>query len=148
MTAYIVAVVHLLTFGLGFGSCWARANGLKKLKDASGLPAVFAADNFWGIASLLWLSTGFWRVLGGLAKGSEYYFNSTAFYIKMGIFVLILLLELKPMITLIKWRSQFKKEQSIDFSAAPLMAKLTYIELILLIPMVFMAAAMARGMWY
>ncbi len=146
-TAYLIAVLHLLTLGLGFGSCWARASALKNLKDNSGLDALFLADNLWGLSAFLWIATGLWRAFGGLEKGTDYYLGSTAFLIKMGLFILIFAIELKPMITLIKWRSAKTQGQAVDVTVAPALARLTYIELFLLIPIVFMAAAMARGLF-
>lgn len=145
---YILATLHLLTLGLGVASCWGRAKYLKDLKDEKGLREVFLADGLWGIAALLWLGTGLWRAFGGVEKGTEYYLHNTAFLVKMGLFVLILLLELRPMIILIKWRMQLAKGKEIDLSPAPSLARLTYIELVLMIPIVMMAAAMARGIFY
>lgn len=145
---YTIATIHLLTFGLGFAACWMRASALRKLKDQSGVNDVLFADNFWGIAALLWILTGLWRAFGGLEKGSEYYLQSTAFLLKMGLFIVVFALEMKPMVTLIRWRILKAKGQAIDLSVAPSLAKTTYIQLVLLIPIVAMAAAMARGILY
>jgi putative membrane protein len=145
---YVIATAHILTFGLGFYSCWARALALTRLKDESGIKDVLTADNLWGIAAALWLVTGLWRVFGGLEKGSGYYLGNTAFLIKMGLFAIVFALELKPMITFIQWRSRLRKRQPIDLTVAPSLALLSYIELILLVPIVSMATAMARGILY
>ncbi|MDB5282499.1 MAG: putative rane protein, partial [Bacteroidota bacterium] len=87
-----IAFIHILVFGIGFYSIWTRANALKKLKDNSGLPEVFKADNFWGLAALLWIVTGVWRAFGGLEKGTAYYVHNTAFLIKMLLFGLVFVL--------------------------------------------------------
>ena len=145
---YFIATIHLLTFGLGACSILMRANALKKLKDAGGLRAVFLADNLWGFAAFLWLLTGLWRAFGGLEKGSDFYLHNTAFLIKMGVFALVFVLEIKPMVTLIRWRSRQRQNQTIDFSGAAALSRISYIELMLLIPIVFMATAMARGILY
>lgn len=145
-TPYLLAVFHLLTLALGASSAWMRASALKKIRDKSGLDAVFFADGLWGLSALLWIVTGLWRAFGGLEKGSDYYLGSTAFQLKMALFILIFILELRPMITLIKWRAMNKRGEEIDFSKAPALAKVTYIELLLLIPIVFFAVAMSRGM--
>ena len=100
----IIAYLHLLTLGIGFYAIWARANALKKLKDIEGLSEVFRADNFWGLAAGLWIVSGLLRAFGGLEKGTDYYLHSTAFIIKMSLFLLVFIIEWKPMITLIKWR--------------------------------------------
>lgn len=114
---YIIATIHILTFGLGAASIWMRARALKELKDASGLKDVFFADNLWGIAAFLWLLTGLWRAFGGLEKGSAYYLGNVAFLVKMSLFILVFVLELRPMITLIKWRSRQRRKESIDISS-------------------------------
>lgn len=146
--SYIIATLHILTFGIGFYGIWCRANALKKLKDVSGLDDVFKADNFWGLAALLWITTGLWRAFGGLEKGSDYYLHSTAFITKMALFVLVFIIELKPMIILIKWRNQQRKHQPIDFSSARQLALLSHIELGLITIIVCLATAMARGIGY
>lgn len=147
-TRYIIGTIHLLTFGLGFYSCWARASALSKLKDESGIKDVLFADGLWGLAAFLWILTGLWRAFGGLEKGSEYYLGNTAFIVKMSLFVIVFALELRPMIILIKWRTRLRTKQAIDLSVAPSLARTSYIELVLLIPIVFMATAMARGIFY
>lgn len=144
--SYIMAVLHLLTFGIGFYAIWARANSLKKLTGTAGLNEVFKADNIWGIAALLWIGTGLWRAFGGLEKGSDYYLNSHPFLMKMGLFLLLFIIEIKPMVTLIRWRVKLRKNEAIDLSPARQMARLSHIELGLLAIIVFLAAAMARGL--
>lgn len=145
---YFIAFLHILTFGFGFASCWIRAVALSKLKDKSTIQDVFKADNLWGIAAFFWLLTGLWRAFGGLEKPTEYYLGNTAFLTKMGLFALVFALELKPMITLVKWRVKVRKGEDIDFTVAPSLARISWIELGLLIPIVLMATAMARGIFY
>lgn len=146
--SYLLAALHILTFGLGFYAIWSRANALKKLKDASGLNEVFKADNLWGLAALLWISTGLWRAFGGLEKGSHYYLHSKTFITKMALFLLVFVIEIKPMVTLIQWRIKKSKNETIDFSSARSLARLSHIELGLLAIIVFLATAMARGLGY
>lgn len=98
----ILAYVHLLALALGFYSIWTRANALKKTKQTTDLAEVFRADNIWGLAAFLWLLSGLWRAFGGIKKGTEYYLQSTAFIVKMILFGVIFLLEIKPMITLVQ----------------------------------------------
>lgn len=143
--SYIIATIHLLTFGIGFYSIWERANALKKIKDNTGLGEVFKADNLWGLAAFLWIATGLWRAFGGLEKGSDYYLNSNTFIAKMTVFLILFIIEIKPMITLIKWRMQRKKNIPIDFRVARQLARLSHIELGLLVIIVCLATAMARG---
>jgi putative membrane protein len=145
---FLIAILHILTFGLGTYSCWARARALSTLKNNDGLKDVFMADNLWGLAALLWIGSGLWRAFGGIEKGSEYYLDNTAFLIKMALFVVVFMLEVKPMATLIRWRIRMSRGQTIDLSSAALLSQITYVELALLVPIVLMAGAMARGIWY
>jgi putative membrane protein len=146
--SYLLAALHILTFGIGFYAIWSRANALKKLKDVSGLKEVFKADNFWGLAALLWIVTGLWRAFGGLEKGTDYYLHSKTFIAKMALFLLVFIIEIKPMVTLIQWRIKKRRNEIIDFSSARLLAFLSHIELGLITSIVFLATAMARGTGY
>ena len=146
--SYLLAALHILTFGIGFYGIWSRANALTKLKDASGLSEVFKADSLWGLAALLWIATGLWRAFGGLEKGSYYYLHSKTFIAKMVLFLLVFIIEIKPMVTLIQWRIKKRTNETIDFSSARLLARLSHIELGLVAIIVFLATAMARGLGY
>ena len=83
---WFLAALHLLALGIGLGAIWARSRALGGTLDAAGLKRVFYADNWWGIAALLWLVTGLLGAFGGLEKGTEYYLTNTLFLIKMGLF--------------------------------------------------------------
>jgi len=146
--SFLLAVLHIVTFGLGAASCWARARALAKLKGDEGLRDVFFADNLWGVAAMLWIGTGLWRAFGGVEKGTDFYLHDTAFLIKMGLFLVVFMLEIRPMVTLIRWRIRVAKGLAVDFSSSPMLAQITYVQLVLLIPIVVMAVAMARGIWY
>jgi uncharacterized membrane protein len=51
------------------------------------------------------------------------------------------------MMTLIRWRSKRRHRMRVDTSQAPLLAHLNHAELALALVMVFVASAMARGLW-
>ena len=142
---YLLAVAHLLALGIGLGAVWGRWRALRNLKDTGGLPAVFHADNWYGLAAGLWVATGLWRAFGGLEKPTEYYLESHTFLTKLGLFGLVFALEVWPMVVLVRWRRQLKRGEAPDLVQAPLLARLTLAELPLLVGMVFLAVAMARG---
>ncbi len=143
----LIAFLHLLTLGIGFYAIWTRANALKKLKDVSGLGDVFRADNIWGLASMLWIGTGLWRAFGGLEKGTQYYIHSSAFILKMTLFLAVFIMELAIMMTLIKWRGKLKRGETIDLSPARGFAFISHLQLGLISIIVFIAIVMARGGW-
>jgi putative membrane protein len=125
-----------------------RARALVRVSTGAALVPVFAADNLWGIAAVLWISSGLWRAFGGLEKGTGYYLRDHAFYVKMGLLVLILLLESWPMSTLIRWRVRVRRGSSVDRQTALILARLSDLQVGLLILMVFAATAVARAYFY
>jgi putative membrane protein len=142
----LLASTHLLALGIGLGSVWARAQALRGPLDSDGLRRVFRADAWWGIAAVLWLATGAARLLGGYEKGVLYYFQNHLFLAKMGLFAAILLLEIRPMAALVRWRVELARGRTPDTRSAGTLATLSVIEAALLVAIVFAAAAMARGL--
>jgi putative membrane protein len=128
--------------GVDAGACPARAAG------PGGVRAAFAADGAWGVAAVLWLGTGLVRAFAGLEKGTGYYLQNSAFHLKMGLFVLITVLEIWPAVTLVRWRAARKKGVEIDTAPAARLATLSYVQAALVVAMVFAATAMARGIGY
>jgi len=142
---YILAVLHLLALAIGIASVYARGRSLSRAASEKDLPGIFHADNWYGAAAIIWVGTGLWRAFGGVEKGTEYYLQSHWFLGKMGLFGLVLLLELLPMITLIRWRMARKKGAPIALAKSPQLARLSFAQVPILLLMVLMAAAMARG---
>jgi putative membrane protein len=143
---YTVAVLHLLALAIGLAAVYGRWRALRRLKGAEDLPAVFHADNWYGLAAVLWVATGLWRAFGGLEKGSAYYLESHWFLGKLGLFGMVGLLEIFPMFLLVRWRMERKRGRTPDLRHAPVLARLTLLELPLLVAIVCLAAAMARGL--
>ena len=142
---WLFAAIHLLALGVGLGSVWARGRALRGPLDPAGLRRVFYADTWWGIAALLWIGTGLVRAFGGLEKGSAYYLHNHLFWTKMGLLLLILLLELGPMMALIRWRTQVGRAEQPDTRAAKRFAQISFVQAGLVVLMVLAATAMARG---
>jgi len=141
----VLATLHLLALGIGLGAVWARSRALRGTLDAAGLRRVFTADTWWGVAALVWISTGVWRLLGGLEKSTGYYFHNGFFLLKMACFVAIFLLELAPMITLVRWRSQLARGRVIDTRHARTFSTISLVQAGLLFAIVLFATAMAHG---
>ncbi|MCG6574953.1 DUF2214 family protein [Pseudomonas sp. AF32] len=142
-----LAAIHLLAFALGLWAVLTRGTALRRLAGgADAVRNVLVADNVWGLSALVLLVTGGVRAFGGFEKGSDYYLHQPLFHLKMTLFLLILLLELAPMITLIKWRMALGKGVAIDPSKAGRFARISHIEALLLMLMVIAATGMARGL--
>ncbi|ROO33459.1 DUF2214 family protein [Pseudomonas sp. 7SR1] len=141
-----LAAIHLLAFALGLWAVLTRGTALRRL--AGGVDAVrnvLVADSVWGVSALVLLVTGGMRAFGGFEKGSDYYLHQPLFHLKMTLLLLILLLELVPMITLIKWRMALGKGGGIDASRAGRLARISHAEALLMMLMVVAATGMARG---
>ena len=148
MLRLFLAAMHLLALGIGLGAVWARGNALSRPLDRAAMVRAFRADAWWGGAAALWIATGVWRLLAGTEKPTTYYMHNQAFFAKMGFLVIILLLEVGPMITLIRWRQIAGRGTSAwnpNPAAARRIARISYIEAALVVAMVFAAVAMARG---
>ncbi len=145
---WLIASLHLLALPLGLGAIWARSRALSLARSADHLHRVFVADNLWATAAVLWLSTGLLRAFGGLEKGASYYLHDRVFYIKMGLFVTILILEIWPMATLIRWRIAVRRGAPVDLTSTPTLARISQIQLGVVVVMVFAATALARGYFY
>lgn len=145
MTRWLLASLHLLALGVGLGAAWSRGRLLSSRLDAAALRSVFVADMWWGIAAVLWISTGLWRLLAGTEKTTMYYVQNHLFLTKMGFFALILALEIRPMTTLMKWRGRVRAGEQPDTERAGTLARISFAQAGLVALMVFLAAAMARG---
>jgi putative membrane protein len=141
----VLSALHLLALAIGFGAIAVRAALLRRRLDPDRLRAVFVADNLWGLAAFLWITTGPARAFGPFEKGTQFYVSSTMFHLKIGLFLLILLLEIMPMVGLIKWRIALKRGATPDLSRAGLYSTLSHLEAGVVAAIVFVAAFMARG---
>lgn len=142
---FLMAVLHLLPLAIGIAAVHARGRALRRTTSTADLKNVMYADNWYGVAALLWVGTGLWRAFGGLEKGTEYYVTSHWFIGKMGLFLLVLVLEMYPMIMFIRWRRALRNGSPIDLGPTRRLAALSIAQVPLLLLMVFMAAAMARA---
>ena len=146
LTHWFLAAVHLLAVALGFWAVLTRGTAFRRLADGTAeVRSVLMADNIWGISAVVLLISGGMRAFGGYEKGTDYYLHQPLFHLKMTLFVLILLLEIAPMVTLIKWRIALARKVAIDTGRAKLFARISHIEALLVLLMVVAATGMARG---
>ena len=144
--AAIVSSLHVLALALGLPAVFLRGRALRGHLDDAGLRRLFAADSVWGVAAALWLVTGLLRAFAGLEKGSAFYLGSSLFWTKMTLFVLIVALEIRPMLTFIRWRQARAQGAMPDTSAARGLYVVTHVQMALTVLMVFVASLMARGL--
>ena len=141
----LASALHLLSLAGGVTALLLRERALAGPLDAAGVRRVLAVDNFSGIVALTWMGTGFWRLLGGLEKGTDYYLSNHLFWGKMLLLAVAWGFEMLPMLTFIGWRRQLARGREVDTSRVPLLRKLHWPELACVILIVPMASLMARG---
>lgn len=145
MLAAIVSALHVLALALGLPAIFVRGRALKGRLDAEGLGRLFAADNVWGLAAVLWLATGLLRAFAGLEKGAAFYLASPLFWTKLALFLVVVALELWPMVTLIRWRRARALGRAIDPAPARGLFVISHVQMALVVVIVFVASFMARG---
>lgn len=143
---WLLAAAHLLALGVGLGAVWARGRALRAPLDPAGLRRVFAADAWWGVSAFVWISTGLARLLLETEKPIAYYMGSAAFMTKMALLLLILVLEMWPMVSLIRWRAAARRGQPVPIGPAATLATISLVQALLVVAMVLAATAMARGL--
>ncbi|KDR26631.1 MULTISPECIES: DUF2214 family protein [Caballeronia] len=151
---WLLAALHLLAFGFALGSVLARARALRRLDPAESIQAnelrlrdVFRSDSVWGVTAIVLIVTGVTRAFGGFEKGGAFYLHEPLFHLKMTALVVILLIEVSPMLALIRWRIALAQGGPIDLTRARRFAWLSDLEAGLVMLMVIAASGMARGVW-
>jgi putative membrane protein len=145
MISAAFSALHLLALAIGLPSVFMRGRALKGPLDETGLRRLFTADTLWAVAAALWIVTGLVRAFGGLEKGSQFYLSSPLFLVKMGLLIAVLLLEIWPMVTFIRWRIARGRGQTPTKARLGGLYAVNQIQLGIVVVMVFVASLMARG---
>ena len=146
IVAALLSAIHMLTLALGVGGIFARGRALSRPLDAAGWKALLAADNVWGVAALLWIGSGLGRVFFG-GREPSFYWHNGLFWVKLGLFGLVFLLELAPMTTFIRVRIAQRRGATLPTFPIDTYRRINAVELRLLVVIVFVAAFMARAAW-
>src|SRR5688572_30037947 len=146
ISAAIASAVHLLALAIGAASIFLRARALGGTLDREGIERAMRADNWWGIASILWVGSGVLRLFW-LEKSTAFFLRNGFFWVKMSLFATAMVLEMWPMITFIGWRVTLAKGDLPDTRRAALFRKVSLVELAIILAIPFAAASMARGLW-
>ena len=145
MIRWLFAAVHLIALGIGLGAVWARARALRGPFNDAAFRRIFYADSLWGLSAILWIGTGLTRVLASMEKSAIYYMQNHFFWTKMTLLAVILVLEIRVAMALVRWRRQLAQGITPDTAAAGTLAAISVAEAFIVIVMVFVATGMARG---
>jgi putative membrane protein len=146
VVAALLSAIHMLTLALGLGAIFARGRALAMALDDAGWKRLLAADNAWGVAALLWIASGLARVFYG-GKQPDFYWRNGFFWLKLGLFGLVFVLEQAPMTTFIRVRMARRRGASVPQFPIQVYRQINRIELALIVAIVVVAAFMARGAW-
>ena len=150
MTDLLLAIAHHL---IVFGIAAVLAAELALMRPAAMSPHTVRLlgrfDAAYGVLALSILAIGFGRVFHG-AKGADFYLHNPSFWIKVGAFLVVGLLSVKPTLRILAWQKALKADAAFvpaqDEITALRKRMLAEIHVFALIPIA--AAAMARGVGY
>ncbi len=146
-TDFILAATHhVLVFSL-FAIISVEIVYAKPGLSADTIRRLGTVDALYGMVSLLVIVVGFSRAIWGL-RGWDYYSGNILFWTKIGLFIGVGLLSLKPTIAFLKWNGRLKADPAYLPPDAEVKAnrKWMHMETTLLILIPIVAAALARGM--
>ena len=142
-----LAYLHYAAIFTLFSFLTVQAMLLRNPLDERNVRLLGRADVWAAGAAGATLVTGFLRAGLG-AKGGEFYFNSWPIYVKIGLFLAVGLMSIKPTLAYIKWRKGYEQDRAFVVPAAEhaTMRKIVMAEVHIgaLIPI--FAVSMARGL--
>jgi putative membrane protein len=106
-------------------------------------------DSVYGLCGVVLLIVGFVRVFS-TEKGSDYYFHSGPFLVKLGLFIVVALLSIMPTVAFLRWRTALREGRvpALDDVTRRRLRMIIHIELTLLFVIMLCAALMARGIGF
>lgn len=141
---WLAVAHHVLVFGLA-GMLMAEMVLVRRGMSAQDAAKVARLDAGYGATAGLVIIAGVLRVIYGV-KGSDYYLVNPWFWAKMACFALIVLLSIPPTLRFLAWRKAQRSDASFVPAAEEIQRVRTFLrfEVLLIVPLVAFAAAMAR----
>lgn len=131
---------HVIVFSL-VAVVFAELTTVRRGMDTVAVTRVAALDTWYGVLAGLILVVGFSRAAFA-AKGWYYYEHNAYFWAKIGTFAVIGMLSIPPTFSYLRWRraGTLPTNEMVAYVRRFLLA-----ELVLFVPLLGFAAAMARG---
>lgn len=145
----ILAYLHFTAIFLLFAFLTTQVVLMRMPLDARAIRLLGRVDIGYGLAAGLTLLTGMLR-LGFGAKGADFHLNAWPVYAKLGLFLAVGLISVKPTIEFIKWRRALEHDPAWQLPAAEqaAMRRIVMIEVHLASLIPVFAVMMARGIGY
>jgi putative membrane protein len=99
----VLAYLHYAAIFTLFSFLTAQAVLIRRPLDAGMIRLLGRTDLWFGGSAGLVLATGFLRAIYG-AKGPDFYFDAWPVYVKVGLFLAVGVISIKPTLTYIQWR--------------------------------------------
>ncbi len=143
----ILAYLHYAAILVLFSFLTVQAVLIRRLLDAGAIRLLGRMDQWFGGAAVAVLATGFLRAIYG-AKGADFYFDAWPVYVKIGLFLAVGIISIKPTLTYIRWRRALDHDPAWQVPAEEQRSTrrlvMTEVHLAALIPV--FAVIMARGL--
>lgn len=149
MSSVVFAFIHHLALIILFACLFSEHLLLKPDINTNAMRTVIRIDMIYGISAIALVIAGILRVVY-FEKGYQFYLNNWAFYIKIGLFILVGLLSILPTISFLQWRKQLQTGQTpiIEDRKFRLLIHIIRAELLLVVLILPLAVLMAKGFGY
>jgi len=142
----LLAYLHYIAIIVLFAFLTVQIVLIRRPIDAAAARLLARCDIWFGAASALVLVTGLMRVFMG-AKGAAYYTGNPVFWAKVGLFLAVGLMSIRPTIQFMRWAKQAKQDVGFVVEQTEQRRMRVYlmleIHLLALVPL--LAVLMARG---
>lgn len=142
-----LAYLHFTAIFMLFAFLTTQAVLMRSPLDERAIRLLGRVDMFYGLSAVLVLVTGLLR-LGLGAKGADFYMSAWPIYVKVGLFIVVGLISIKPTLEFIKWRRALDHDPAWKLPAAAqaAMRRIVMIEVRLAALIPVFAVIMARGL--
>lgn len=143
----VLAYLHFTAMFLLFAFLTVQVILIRQPLDMRTVRLLGRMDIWYFSSAMATLVTGFLRATVG-AKGADFYFNAWPIYAKIGLFLAVAVVSVKPTMTFIRWKRMYERDAAwqvpVDEQAAMRRLIMVEVHLAALIPI--FAVIMSRGL--
>ena len=143
----VLAYLHFTAMFLLFAFLTVQVILIRQPLDMRTVRLLGRMDILYFSSAMATLVTGFLRATVG-AKGADFYFNAWPIYAKIGLFLAVAVVSVKPTMTFIRWKRMYERDGAwqvpVDEQAAMRRLIMVEVHLAALIPI--FAVIMSRGL--
>jgi putative membrane protein len=143
----ILAYLHFTAIFLLFAFLTVQIILIRQPLDMRTVRLLGRMDIWYFSSAIAALITGFLRATVGV-KGADFYFNSWPIYAKIGLFLAVGLISVKPTMTFIRWKRMYERDAAWQVPAGEqaAMRRLVMVEVHLAALIPVFAVIMSRGL--